>query len=88
MLFSLDDDVKEVMGEVMQDWQQRRRGASAYDAASNSGVAREANVTIPLSPGEWDEGLGLPLCVVCQNVWITIVRISSLELATSGLLWS
>ncbi|MCJ1253825.1 hypothetical protein MMC24_001639 [Lignoscripta atroalba] len=75
VLFSLDDDVKEVMGEVMQDWQQRRRGASAYDAASNSGVAREANVTIPLSPGEWDEGLGLPLCVVCQNS----DRIESLE---------
>ncbi|GMF74236.1 unnamed protein product [Aspergillus oryzae] len=25
-------------------------------------------VTIPLGPGEWDEGLGIPMCVVCQGV--------------------
>lgn len=25
-------------------------------------------VTMPLGPGEWDEGLGIPMCVVCQGV--------------------
>ena len=31
-------------------------------------VAGAADVQIPLGPGEFDEPLGLPLCVVCQNV--------------------
>ena len=64
---SLDDDTKEVMEEVMQEWQQRRRGGGAYDTGSG-GVSTEGHVAIPLGSGEWDEELGLPLCVVCQNV--------------------
>jgi len=30
-------------------------------------VATDGDVSLPLGPGEWEEALGLPLCVVCQN---------------------
>ena len=32
------------------------------------GVSPEADVNVPLGQGEWDEPLGIPLCVVCHNV--------------------
>lgn len=47
----------------MRQWQQRKRGTSTYDAAGG-----ESSVTLPLGQGEWDEPLGLPICVVCHNV--------------------
>lgn len=56
----------------MQDWQQRRRGG-AYDTGGASTNA-DMNVNVPLGPGEWDEALGLPLCVVCHNVRAHIFR--------------
>ena len=65
IILSLDDETKDVMEETMKEWQQRRRGGSAYDASGSSGAE---NVTIPLSQGEWDEPLGLPLSVVCHCV--------------------
>ena len=55
------------MGEIMEEWQQRRRGPGVGYEGSGGGLA-EGNVVIPLGPGEWDEALGLPLCVVCHNV--------------------
>lgn len=64
---SLDDTSKETMGLVMKEWQQRKRGISTYNIGG-SGTEGESNVTLPLSQGEWDEPLGLPLCVVCHNV--------------------
>ena len=67
VLVSLDDDAKEIMEEIMQEWQQGRRGGGAYDTGGTT-VNKEVMVTIPLGPGEWDEALGLPLCVVCHNV--------------------
>lgn len=51
----------------MKEWQQRKRGVSTYDTGG-SGAGSEGSVTLPLSQGEWDEPLGLPLCVVCHNV--------------------
>jgi dynein light intermediate chain 1 len=39
------------------------------------GTTSMENVKIPLGPGEWDEPLGIPLCVVCQNA----DKIESLE---------
>ena len=63
----LDKASKETMEEVMKEWQQRKRGVSTYDTGG-SGTGSEGNVTLPLSQGEWDEPLGLPLCVVCHNV--------------------
>ncbi|KAL6718768.1 hypothetical protein ACLMJK_003002 [Lecanora helva] len=63
---ALDDETKNVMQEIMEEWQQRKRGVSSYDTG-NSSTTNESNVTLPLSQGEWDEPLGLPLCVVCHG---------------------
>ena len=66
---SLDDlppDTKEVLDSVMHDWAQKRRGV-AHDMAAG-GLNSDPNVSMPLGEGEWDEPLGLPLCVVCHNV--------------------
>lgn len=72
VLISLDDDTKIVMEELMAEWRDRKRG---LDAVSGTGVTSAGGpVTIPLGPGEWDEGLGVPLCVVCQGVRLVIVR--------------
>ena len=68
VLSSLDEDAKKTMEEIMHEWQQRRRGVAAYDSGTGANPGNESNVTIPLGPGEWDEALGLPLCVVCHNV--------------------
>lgn len=65
VLVSLDDDAKVVMEEVMAEWRDRKRGGEAASATTGAAAG-----TIPLGPGEWDEGLGVPLCVVCQKVSI------------------
>lgn len=62
---SLGDAPTESMERTMKEWQQRKRGISAYDTGS---TGNEGSVTLPLSQGEWDEPLGLPLCVVCHGV--------------------
>ena len=64
---SLGDAHTEAMGQTMKEWQQRKRGISTYDTGGSS-TGNEGNVTLPLSQGEWDEPLGLPLCVVCHRV--------------------
>lgn len=69
VIMSLSPECKEAMGENMNDWRERgRTGGSVNLDGTSAGVATEGNVTIPLGPGEWDEAMGLPLCVVCQNV--------------------
>ena len=67
---SFDDAPKESMEQTMKDWLQRKRGTSAYDTGGSI-TGNEGGVTLPLSPGEWDEPLGLPLCVVCHGVCIS-----------------
>ncbi|KAI9802577.1 MAG: hypothetical protein M1833_001650 [Piccolia ochrophora] len=74
VLVSLDDDCKEVMEEVMIAWRDRKRGSGGVDAGE-SGVRPDGDVAIPLGPGEWEDALGVPLCVVCQNA----DKIESLE---------
>lgn len=66
----LDSESKETMEKVMKEWQQRKRGVSTYDTWG-SGTGNEGNFTLPLSQGEWDEPLGVPLCVVCHNVCVS-----------------
>lgn len=66
LLVSLDADCKEKMEEVMISWRDRGRGGNALDGGGSSSAA-EGDVSLPLGPGEWEEALGLPLCVVCQN---------------------
>lgn len=61
----LDDDCKIAMEENMKNWQQRRRGAQ-YEGGTLT--TNDASVNIPLGSGEWDEPLGLPLCVACHGV--------------------
>ena len=66
---SLGDASTESMEQTMKEWLQRKRGTSAYDSGGSI-TGNEGSVTLPLSPGEWDEPLGLPLCVVCHGVRI------------------
>jgi len=68
VIMSLSPECKEAMEENMNGWRERgRTGGSVNLDGTSAGVAAEGNVTIPLGPGEWDEAMGLPLCVVCQN---------------------
>lgn len=64
---TLGGESKEVMEEVMKEWQQRKRGIPMYEAGA-FGTGNDTNVTLPLNQGEWNEPLGLPLCVVCHGV--------------------
>ncbi len=64
---SLGDASTDFMEQTMKEWQQRKIGSSIYDTGGSS-TGNEASVTLPLSQGEWDEPLGLPLCVVCHGV--------------------
>lgn len=68
VLVDLDDDTKLVMEEIMTEWRDRKRGMDAGSAATGGLSNSGGPVTIPLGPGEWDEGLGIPMCVVCQGV--------------------
>jgi dynein light intermediate chain 1 len=60
LILSLDDASKMVLEENIQTLQDKGRNMGS----EASGME---NVKIPLGPGEWDEPLGIPLCVVCQN---------------------
>jgi dynein light intermediate chain 1 len=68
VLVSLSDECKETMEEVMINWRDRGRGGGMNLDGTASATATEGDVTLPLGPGEWEDALGLPLCVVCQNV--------------------
>ncbi|KAJ4359010.1 hypothetical protein N0V95_002546 [Ascochyta clinopodiicola] len=69
LVVSLDDASKEVLFENITILQDKGR------TLGGEGNTSMENVKIPLGPGEWDEPLGLPLCVVCQNA----DKIESLE---------
>ena len=49
----------------MVSWQDRGRGGGTNLDGTSAGQGIEA---LPLGPGEWEDALGLPLCLVCQNV--------------------
>ena len=65
MSSDLDTEAQDSMATVMKEWQQRRRGGTSYATSDSVG---DSNINIPLGQGEWDEPLGLPLCVVCHGV--------------------
>ncbi|KAF7718813.1 Dynein light intermediate chain [Penicillium ucsense] len=67
VLVSLDDQTKIVMEETMTEWRDRKRGLDAHSAGTGGISSSGGSVAIPLGPGEWDEGLGIPMCVVCQG---------------------
>ncbi|KFX88122.1 hypothetical protein V490_07812 [Pseudogymnoascus sp. VKM F-3557] len=64
LLVSLSPECKAKMEEVMIRWRDRGKG-TALDGGSS--LSSEGKVSLPLGPGEWEDALGLPLCVVCQN---------------------
>ncbi|KAL8644135.1 MAG: hypothetical protein Q9210_007406, partial [Variospora velana] len=72
IIVSLDDDCKVTAEEIMHAWQQRRRGAP-YEGAS--AATSDTLINVPLGQGEWDEPLGLPICVACHGT----EKIESLE---------
>lgn len=57
----------------MTAWKERRAGPDAPTAMPGRGkttdTSSEAKQTsaIPLGPGEWEDGLGVPLSVICLN---------------------
>ena len=61
------------MEENMTAWKERRTGPDAPNAmpggGSSAGMGSEPKQTpvIPLGPGEWEDGLGVPLSVICMN---------------------
>ncbi|KAL8733261.1 MAG: hypothetical protein Q9166_002278 [cf. Caloplaca sp. 2 TL-2023] len=63
VIVSMDDECKVVAEETMQEWQQRKRGTPYEGGTATS----EAGVHVPLGQGEWDEPLGLPICVACHG---------------------
>lgn len=58
---SLDEESKHAMEENVVHWRDTKRGNTLEGSNPSEDTA------LPLGPGEWDEPLGLPLCIVCQN---------------------
>lgn len=69
LVLSLDDATKEALEENTALLQAKGRNLGG------EGSTALEDVKVPMGPGEWDETLGLPLCVVCQNA----DKIESLE---------
>lgn len=68
ILQSLDASCMTVMEEVMISWRDRGRNGSSVNLDGTGAASGEGDTALPLGPSEWEDGLGLPLCVVCQNV--------------------
>lgn len=66
VLISLSNECKETMEEVMLAWRHRGRGGGTN--LDGTSALAETEADIPMGPGEWEDALGLPLSVVCQNV--------------------
>ncbi|KAH9895407.1 dynein light intermediate chain-domain-containing protein [Xylariomycetidae sp. FL2044] len=67
VIMSLSPECKLAMEESMISWRDRGRTGGSMNLDGTGAVAAEGDVALPLGPGEWDDALGLPLCVVCQN---------------------
>ncbi|KAI1337233.1 dynein light intermediate chain-domain-containing protein [Xylariaceae sp. FL0016] len=67
VLKPLSVECKEAMEESMTSWRERGRTGGSVNLDGTGAVAAEGDVALPLGPGEWEDALGLPLCVVCQN---------------------
>lgn len=67
----VDAESRNEMEEIMASWKERGRGGAAINldgTPTAAGTSGDGDGLLPLGPGEWSEPLGLPLCVVCQNV--------------------
>ena len=67
VIISLSDESKMMMEEYMVSWRGRGRGNVHLDGSA-AAPGSDGDVAIPIGPGEWEDALGLPLCLVCQNV--------------------
>ncbi|KAF2199719.1 hypothetical protein GQ43DRAFT_398034 [Delitschia confertaspora ATCC 74209] len=65
LILSLDDESKMVLQENIDRWQDNK--GKGLGGADGTGSSATDNIKVPLGPGEGDEHLGIPLCVVCQN---------------------
>ena len=73
----LDPDAWDAMEKVMSTWKVKHdRGTIPVEVAAHGKstvgtlIGNAATDELTLGPGEWEDALGLPLCVVCQNVSI------------------
>ncbi|KAK4124759.1 hypothetical protein N657DRAFT_643510 [Parathielavia appendiculata] len=67
VLLSLSNECKETMEEVMLAWRDRGRGGGINLDGTTAVPTADGEMDLPVGPGEWEDALGLPLCVVCQN---------------------
>ncbi|KAJ4160634.1 hypothetical protein NW754_003755 [Fusarium falciforme] len=70
VLKKVDSEQHALMEDVMTAWKERGRGGGATNldgTPSATATSGDGDSSLPLGPGEWEEPLGLPLCVVCQN---------------------
>lgn len=72
VILSLDEETKIEMEENMAAWKEKRVGPDAPSTQPGGNIGEGASMTeqkqlstVPLGPGEWDEGLGIPVSVVC-----------------------
>ena len=76
----LGEDVKRTMAEVMEGWKARNPPSSGDGHISTAGPVAGAQgsptvetmssalpSSVPLGPGEWEDEIGVPVCVVCTN---------------------
>ncbi|KAI9676100.1 MAG: hypothetical protein M1817_000843 [Caeruleum heppii] len=62
---SLSEECKDAMEETMTRWRNHTQDLGGRESAGKP--PNNESMHLPLGTGEWDEVLGLPLCVVCQN---------------------
>ncbi|KAM0817541.1 putative Dynein light intermediate chain-domain-containing protein [Seiridium cardinale] len=67
VISGLSLECKDILEENLGVWKDRGRGGSALNLDGTPAVTTEGDMPLPVGQGEWDEPLGLPLCVVCQN---------------------
>lgn len=67
VIMSLSLECKETMEATMNSWRDRGRTGGSVNLDGTGAVPAEGDVALPLGPGEWEDALGLPLSVVCQN---------------------
>lgn len=61
VVVSLDVESKQALEDNVVHWRDTKRSTTL------EGSNPDEDSALPLGPGEWDEPLGLPLCLVCQN---------------------
>lgn len=61
------NECKMALEDVMMEWGNRGRTGGSINLDGTGAVGVDSEPSLPPGNGEWEDGLGLPLCVVCQN---------------------